>query len=271
MLQKRVRWAGWFFILLALAALLGQSGASQAAQAPLQDKLIYLPLVMNQTGYRGQVTYNGAPAAGQVITLRYWDGSKYTSWAAAVTDSGGNYAFTSLPPIGGGKDFYVRWTNDTQKTGYLSAWYCDNVTGTTADRYTCSFDIVDIDLVSPSGASSINLPYTFSWVRRPITRDSYQVEFLYFTDPETAVEKYLTPLLGYVSEWRMTSLPGEMTVGTLYYWGVRAYGANGYGESYYIRSVRFNDTSSPPLPNQAGPAGETARPLETGRETRPKP
>ncbi len=274
MLHKRfaiLRPLGVLVSLVGLLALFGAAQAGPAAQParadPPQDKMIYLPLASKLEDYRGQVTLNGAPAAGRTVTLRYWNGFSYSDWATTTTNAAGNYSFpaNTLPPIGGGKDFYVRWTNDSQTIGYLAGWYCENVVSAPADNYVCNMDIGDIRLGSPLGAVSINLPYTFTWTRRPVATDSYQVEF-YFYDSVSLDLRHTSGLLGYAAQWTMTILPANMTVGTQYWWSMIADGPNGYGEAFYIRSLRFNDTSSPPLNSLPG---ELPRSPGAAREARP--
>jgi hypothetical protein len=249
------------------ATLAGSSAGPRQASAQVQDEIYYFPLVLNPNVYNGRVTINGQPAAGRTVTMRYWNGSAYSNWASVTTDANGRYAFRNinLPPIGGGKDFYVRWTNDTQTPGYLAAWYCADVVGAPTDLYTCNMEIGDVTLADPPGGSTINLPYIFRWDRRSLTTDSYRVEF----NSATFEQRYITAPLGYVSQWQMTNLPGTMVVGTQYFWGIRVHGPNGYGESRLLRSVRFNDTSSPPLAGESGEdlPGEVVR--EAGEKERP--
>ncbi len=261
--------------LLALVGLLALAAAAQAGptrQEPPLDKKFYLPMVHKVEDYRGRVTYNGAPAAGRTVTLRYWDNisGDYTNWSTATTDANGNYVFffTDLPPVGGGKDFYVRWTNDSGNTAYLAAWYCDDVKYLPTDNYVCNMDIADINLLSPSGAVSVSLPYTFTWTRRPVASDNYQVDF-FFYNGITLDPRYSTGPLGYVGYWTMTTLPTNMIVGTQYWWSVRANGPNGYGDAFYIRSIRFNNTGGPALAEETGLPGELPRGPDAAREARP--
>jgi len=252
-LNKRIL----FPILLSAALILtgpgGPGGPPASAQAALSAEVdsaglaasqagttIYLPMVERKKGYTGQVTHLDAPVAGQMVTMLSGRDGVYSTWATATTDASGNYAFLpeNFPPLGGGDVFYVRWANLTQSENYLSAWYCDLVTGAAADNTTCDIEISNINLQAPEDHANVWPPVTFRWTPRVINTDRYLVE-LNTRSGNAFNWVYDSPAINYTDRWAMTSLPGALQTGQQYWWTVVALGPNGYGEAFYLRAITF--------------------------------
>jgi M6 family metalloprotease-like protein len=210
---------------------------------------IFLPVVVYgkpAANFTGRVTLKGAAAANQTLKMYYttnnW--SSYSVHTTTKTNASGNYAFNTLPPVGNGKEFAVQWENpDASYQQKLVAWICTDVQGQVSDKYTCSFDIQDVALSTPVHNASVNLPYTFKWVRRTTTSDKYEVDWW---DPGYGHYMWTDPPLGYVGQFTLTGIPGFFVIGFPYNWTVYPLGSNGNGVPFYYRWVTFNDRSSPP-------------------------
>lgn len=221
--------------------------AGSVAVTVMDYSRIFLPMTVK--GYfsgggdiiHGTVTENGTPAAGVELHLRYYDGSTWSTYDATTTDSSGNYQFTSLPNLGTDQRFYVRWDNTDSNSNRLWRWSCSAITSSTTDpeAYRCNFDLDDVDLLSPSHGATVSLPYTFTWRRRVITTDDYQLNL---ADVSAGDPYWWTDLLGYVGSYALTSLPYGFVPGQQYGWWMWVYGPDGYGVSYYYRHVTFSNT-----------------------------
>jgi hypothetical protein len=80
----------------------GVHGAPAFAQDP--DFLFYLPLIYGpEPGISGMVTYLGSPAAGIQLSLRFYNGSGFSTADTTFTDAGGNYRFANAPGLSAGQ------------------------------------------------------------------------------------------------------------------------------------------------------------------------
>lgn len=212
---------------------------------------VYLPDVLkNFSGSQppstnnlsGIVTDNGNPVVGAELSLRYYNGSSYSTYATTSTDANGNYQFTNLPTLGSGQGMYVRWYNDDNNVDRLSSWSCWYIDSDTTDTnaYQCDFDLKDVVLVSPAGGSTITLPYSFYWTTRGITTDSYELDIADRSD----YDPYWWADFGYTDHYTMNSLPDELSINEEYGWWMWVYGSDGYGISYYYRNVIFSNTGN---------------------------
>jgi uncharacterized repeat protein (TIGR01451 family) len=209
---------------------------------------VYLPLATQKicsAGICGRVTLNGSPAGGLSLALRYYNGSTWSTRATKTTGSDGSYAFTNMPALGPGQEYYVRYQNSTRTAGRLWIWGTKSLTtyaaGSNADMGI--FDIADIALVAPDSGAWVSLPYTFQWTPRPATpSDTYEFD-LY--DANNDEPYFYSALLGYVSGYSLNCLPAGFAFGTYYLWDVWVYSPDGgYGISYWSRWVTFSSGPS---------------------------
>ncbi|MCB8978673.1 MAG: hypothetical protein H6657_14730 [Ardenticatenaceae bacterium] len=189
----------------------------------------------------GLVTENGSPVAGETVELRYFNGSAWTTYSNTITDSGGNYAFTNLPILNGNTYLYVRWLNTSSNSDRLSSWSCWTIFNSTSgsESFVCNFDISGINMLLPAHGTTVSLPYTFSWERRLVTSDSYEINIADVIDLDPYW--WTAPSLGYVESYTMSSLPDGFAPNELYGWWMWVYGPDGYGVSYYYYNVTFSN------------------------------
>lgn len=187
----------------------------------------------------GTVTDNNAPASGTEVLLRFYDGSIWSTFASTLTDSNGNYEFTDLPPLSENQSFHVRWNNNSSNSNQLWAWICWGITSSTTnpDAYKCNFDLDNMDMLSPSPGETISLPYTFTWDKRTITTDDYELVLADASDLDPWWWTY--PSLGFVDSYTLNSLPDGFVPGEEYGWWLWVNGPDGYGVSYYYYNVTF--------------------------------
>lgn len=222
------------------------------AAVPNLSNVVFLPLIAHScSGIRGRVTYNGngSSAAGIPLSLRFYNGSSWSTLATTSTASDGSYVFCGAPSLGANQRYYVRYLNTTNQA-FLSYWQTARLTSYTAGASVSigDFDIADIQLSSPYPGATVWLPCIFQWVSRWATpSDSY--EFNLFNPSGSSW--WWTPHLGYSSVIRLDSLPAGFYPGIDYGWYVAVYSPDGgYGESFYYRRVRFANSS---IPGAAGP------------------
>jgi len=214
-----------------------------------RKQVVYLPIVLNAYSgtpnlLQGTVTDNGTSVAGTEVLLRYYDGSTWSTYATASTDSGGKYQFTNLPNLGTDQSYYVRWYNNDSNPNRLSTWACSSISSSTTDpnAYRCSFDLDNIDLLSPSHGATVSLPHTFAWGKRAITTDDYEFNLADMNDLDPYWWTF--PSLGYVGSYTLNGLPPDFVVGQPYGWWMWVYGPDGYGVSYYYHNVTFSSAGS---------------------------
>ena len=220
---------------------------------------LYLPLVFRAYApsniLHGTVTDAGDPASGIEVRLRYYDGSAWSTFATAATDSNGNYRFSNPPHLGADQRLYVRWDNDEYNSDWLWKWVCWSVTSSTTDLAArrCDFDLENVDLLSPDPGATVSLPHTFAWRKRALTTDAYEFNLADTSDNDP----YWWNYLGYVSSYTLSGLPDGFTPGQQYGWWMWVYGPDGYGISYYYRNVTFSNTGSS-VGIQSAPMSERA-------------
>jgi hypothetical protein len=233
---------------------------------PNLTTFVYLPLITRACGgICGRVTNNGAAAAGVPLSLRFYNGSSWSTLATTNTASNGSYVFLGVPSLGASQRYYVRYEN-TINSGSLYLWQTARLTSYTAGSSVTigDFDIFDIQLFSPPSSSSVTLPNTFSWFVRPATpSDSY--EFNLFNPSGSSY--WWTPHLGYVGAYSLISLPPGFTPLVWYGWYVTAYSPDGgYGVPFYYRTVRFLNAGRP----DPGGSRESQPPKEFLEDDRPR-
>ena len=220
-------------------------------------KKVYLPLVLKNfppvtnDGINGRITYNGANAAGIGVTLRFWNGSAWSSAATTTTDAAGRYRFLGAASLGSGQKYYVRFGPNSSNSAYLYAWWGPDITSYTSGSTVPGgdFDIANVVLTSPANNSTVHLPTTLSWQQRGISTDTYRVTLF---DTSTG-DDWITNDLGNVGSFNMTGMPPGAVYGKAYGWDVRVFnGANSFGESYYYRVDHFRFRPQPGAGNGVG-------------------
>jgi hypothetical protein len=211
------------------------------------NHLTYLPFVSTPpSSISGRVTLNGAPAAGVSMDLILYEGGTAIPRANTTTGPDGRYAFINPPGLSAGQLYYVLFLNSEETgDGRLAAWITRSLTSFSAGSNVefGDFDIADISLVSPKPGDTVSLPTIFQWTLRAATpSDSYQLEVF---DPNDPTEFY-SPLLGYVDEYTLMSLPEAFDPGHGYGWDVVVNSPDGgTGVSFYYNPILFTNNGLP--------------------------
>ena len=188
-------------------------------------------------GASGRVTLNGEPFSGTPVLLVYFNGSSWTTYATKYTNSNGDYAFNSLPPLGGSKKFYVRWNNPNFNKSLLSSFSCNIVDHSSpSSALSCNFDIKNIPLKTPPDIVEIILPQKFTWTNRGFSNESYAYNLF---DPIDQNPWWQSPFLGNVSNYTLPGLPAFFSYGQLYGWFVTFQTSHGVGVSYNYFRLTF--------------------------------
>ncbi len=223
-------------------------GGKPASPPPVLDKFVYLPLILKNAGNSsttpyGTITDQGSPVAGTTVLLRYYDGTSWSTYASTTTDASGKYQFSSVPTLSDTQGYYVRWDNTTNDNTRLLDWICFFITSNTPNftQLQCSFDIQNIDMISPSSGATVSLPQTFSWQKRTTTSDNYEWNLM---DTTNGSPWWDTGQLGYNGSYTLNTLPNGFSINTQYGWHLWVYGDNGYGRAYYYRTVTFSNTGN---------------------------
>jgi len=194
-------------------------------------------------GIYGRLTYNNVATEGISLSLRFYDGSAWSTAYTTITDGDGHYLFTGLPNLGAGQIYYVRYGFNSSEPSYLYAWYGPQIGSYTSGARVSGgdWDIANVFQVSPAGNAILPLPITFSWGRRDVATDTYRLQFY---DPGTD-QMWISNDLGYVDAAALTGLPAGAQYGTPYRWSVRVYsGTASYGLGYYYRTITFAESGA---------------------------
>ncbi|MBI5304357.1 MAG: DUF11 domain-containing protein [Chloroflexi bacterium] len=229
---------------------------------------IHFPLIGRSpdsgiNGIYGRVTFNGQPISYSYVPLelRFYNGSGWTTRATTRTNPDGTYLFLNPPTLTSGQRYYVRYIN-TGSPLTLASWATRVLTSyTMGDNIAIGdFDIGNIELNAPAPGSLVSLPTTFQWTRRSATpTDSYEFNLIDYTDGNPW---WWTAPLGYTGGYTLNSLPAGFSTGTPYAWYVGVYSPDGgYGESFYLYVVGFNNTGNAPRPNAPARARPTVEDL----------
>jgi hypothetical protein len=190
-----------------------------------QTPRVYLPFVASgESGIYGYVTLLSNPVKDVLVDLWKEDGSTpnpvTSKVASTITNLSGYFSFANAAALSPNEVYRVRFDNPTPPvySNTLSHWK------TVAIPYTLSgqkkhigdFDIGDAALGNPPDGFNTGTPVTFNWTRRPQSpTDSYEIRILTYAGQ---VEKYLTPPLGFVNNYTMNSLPGNLNINIMYTW-----------------------------------------------------
>jgi hypothetical protein len=257
----------WLVAILAVILLALIFAIGQVIGAPDVDGLIYLPMVENMPGIYGRVTDGGVAAPNVALELHRLNVNTFadTLQGTTLTNASGYYVFTNQSSLPLDHVYYVKYTNPGDPAR-LWRWYTSPL-----DTYTYGsavnigdFDIADIALSSPSHGAYVDLPETFTWVRRPATpSDNY--EFDLYEDCENCALFYTLPPLGYAGSYNLTTLPPGFAYDTLYFWEIWVYAPDGgYGISYDAYGVTFTNSRMSAAPVQDVPEAMRER-LESER------
>jgi predicted outer membrane repeat protein len=209
---------------------------------------LYLPILLDSESIvlKGRITDRGAPVQVKV-ELRYFDGSNWSTYRTANTNSSGEYLFGSLPILSGNQSYYVRFVNVYDNESWLTAWGCWEITPTTTDPSLsrCDFDIENVFQISPNPGATVPLPQDFTWTTRITTSDSYIFSIADMSDYDPHAR---TDPLGYVGGVTITGLPPGFVSGKEYGWWLEIISSEGLGFSYYYFDVTFQQNSDPSYP-----------------------
>jgi uncharacterized repeat protein (TIGR01451 family) len=207
----------------------------------------YLPLIIkSKPGIWGKVSYNGEPVSSVQLNLYFYNGSSWINWNYTLTNTDGSYVFDTMPALESGQAYYVRFRNfSTTPNGRLAAWYSRVITQySTGSSYDLgTIDIGDVPLISPAPGATVPLPMTFSWYpRATTTEDNFQFELF---DP-SGTSDFVSPLLGFVTSYQLTSLPSGFSTNKTYSWSVLVRDPEGgAGVAYYYNPVTFSNSGAP--------------------------
>ncbi|HUW12396.1 MAG TPA: S8 family serine peptidase, partial [Anaerolineae bacterium] len=227
---------------------------SSPTATPTLDFRLYLPLMIVHrpattatptatahlpAGIYGRMTYNGASVSGVELRLRFWDGSSWSTASSVSTRSDGGYRFAEVPSLQANQSYYVRYGPNSDDDRYLYDWYTATIRDYQAGTrlHGGSFDIANVEMISPASGSTVALPATFTWRRRDLARDTYRFRLF---DPNSD-EKWRSQDLGDVSSLLLEDLPPGAVYGREYGWDVWVCrGEDSCGSSYYYRRVTFS-------------------------------
>jgi subtilisin family serine protease len=202
----------------------------------------------------GTVTDNNVPVAGTGISLLFYNGTSYSTYATTTTDANGNYQFTNFPSLSSNQWLIVHWVNSSGNVSRLSRWYCRAITWLTIDptAYICNFDLENMDMLLPAHGQTVTLPYTFTWDKRILTSDNYRLSL---ADVNNNYDPWwLTSSLGHVDSYTMNGLPSGFVPNKNYGWWLYVFGPDGYGLSRYYYVVKFSNTGTTVLESTPLPA-----------------
>lgn len=156
---------------------------------------------MMPPGIYGRVTVNGAPAAGERLELRFFDGFAWSTLRWIDTDINGEYVFLDIPALELGQRYYVRYANRADVEDRLLFWGTRELTAYSRSQAVeiGNFDIANVALTAPPAGATVTLPYAFRWAPRPATpTDSYEFN-LY---DAASLDPYFFVKVGYLETTR---------------------------------------------------------------------
>jgi hypothetical protein len=204
---------------------------------------LMLPLVavsgQPESTILGVVTESGTPREGVVVELRLFNGSSWSTFLQTNTLTDGSYSFSNVPALEAGQKYRVYYVNLVDPSR-LAAWRTrELVTFATGDYVRMgTFDVANVELLTPVGGSAVTLPSSFSWELREVESDSY--EFNLYDSVTRDPWFYTDPPLGYVDSYTMDLLPAGFNFGQNYVWTIWIYGPHGdQGIAYWANFILF--------------------------------
>ena len=230
--------------------LFGSERLIQANEMLLTEKVVhqsFTPIISKSLlprGIFGTVKDYSLPAAGVDLSLRFYNGSAWSTIAQTKTDANGYYAFKGVPALADGQAYYVLYQN-TPNGDFTRLWTWHTRSITTYNQWIevpiGDFDLYNVALDAPADNSMVTLPAYFSWAARQYSPDdSYELNIY---DYETGDPYFYTnPPLGHVWMYYLYSLPPGFIPGKMYVWDVWVYSPDGgFGISYYLKRVTFTN------------------------------
>lgn len=195
-------------------------------------------------GLYGRITKGGAAAGGVALGLRRVDVGGDVQIATTTTGADGRYAFTGIASLPAGASYYVLFGPNSADPTALSFWYGPKVTSYTAGAGVPAgdFDIANVTLLSPANNATVSLPVTFTWNRRNLSGDTYQVVFY---DYAAGKWFWTTGNPADTGSYTLQSLPPGMAYNWTYYWLIGVFrGADSFGFTYYMQGITFRSPST---------------------------
>jgi hypothetical protein len=213
----------------------------------------------------GQVRFTNAGVSVNLRLLDCTTEQDCTSIATTTSNSGGQYQFSNPPALQSPNYYRVAFYNgldgnadDTTRIDYWRgpkiASYSSGESATVA-----AFSVANVVLSTPAGGTTTTLPRTFSWVSRGVTGDTYTWQMSEFTAPDSTGTELCYDSVGALTSTTLSAndllnlCSGNYDVEYAWYVYVGSATNDGYGSSYYFRTVTFSATAS-----QAGGQAETA-------------
>lgn len=187
-------------------------------------------------GIYGVVTLNGIPVQTIILELRQYDDTAEITVATTHTDATGSYRFTDVPTLPAGNNYYVRFGPNYTYQALVYLWFGPSIDTYVAGQSAAGgdFDIANIDTQWANAIGPV--PGTFAWKKRNVPDDNYRWRLL---DRATG-KSVSSPLLGYVDQYTLGTLPEGVKEGQPYYWYVETVNpVRGVGYSFYMGIVQF--------------------------------
>ena len=213
------------------------------------------------TGINGQVLNKGAGITGIQVGLFACDSStdcdpeQQTPAATTKTVAGGSYNFSGAASLPAGQKYSVFYLNDEAggniaNDTLLYRWYGQSITSYTAGNSASggTFDIGEIQLLTPSDGITATFPVTFTWTARTaVTGENYAWTLYDFNSGNAICEN--APAIANSFVLDATFFADKcigIEPGAEYGWYVWAINgsdfdtAAGYGDSYYVGVLTFD-------------------------------
>ncbi len=191
----------------------------------------------------GQLVAGAAPARGQTVTLRLYQGSEAVDVLTATTTITGFYQFTNPPPTPTGWAYYTHFGPNESAPAYVNYWSGPDITDYQAgeERDAGVRDIADVKLAAPAPDAVLRLPAVFEWTPRDNGSDVYRVHLF---NPASDAEIVLDPVVGQETATLTEADAARLGVayGARYTWYVDINDPDapaGFGSSFGASEVTF--------------------------------
>ncbi|MFN8498780.1 MAG: hypothetical protein U0641_13090 [Anaerolineae bacterium] len=195
----------------------------------------------------GRIVANGVGVANTSVALRLWNGTSESTVSTATTDSSGTYTFINPGTLASGSTYYVLYGPNQNNPAYVFIWFGPDITSYSSGQTLSVADInvAAITLGAPPDNTTVSLPTTFTWTKRPTTTDWYRLG-LFAADTGRG---WLMPTVYYNDIYTLQSsspLTG-FQYGKLYVWTVLAYDSadtTSYGEDFDEHHITFTQAAA---------------------------